>query len=93
VRLSRITKSFGKIAAVREVSLDIVPGEILAVIGENGAGKTTLMRIAAGELTPDSGEIEDALRVGFVHQHFMLVSELTIAENLALNRRGRFRFA
>ncbi len=65
---------------------------MLAVIGENGAGKTTLMRIAAGELAPDSGTIDGAESIGFVHQHFLLVPELTIAENLAL-LRPRFRFA
>ncbi len=130
MRLSRITKSFGVTRAVDDVSLDVVPGEILAVIGENGAGKTTLMRIAAGELAQDEGEVlrraspasndnadvmtlgkptpgedrEGRLRqpaqpavppgddIGFVHQHFLLVPELTIAENLAL-LNPRFRFA
>ena len=50
MRLSRITKSFGALRAVDDVTLDITPGEILALAGENGAGKTTLMRVAAGEL-------------------------------------------
>ncbi|MGN6185313.1 MAG: ATP-binding cassette domain-containing protein [Thermoanaerobaculia bacterium] len=93
MRLSRISKSFGTVNAVDDVSLDITPGEILAVIGENGAGKTTLMRIAARELHADSGTIEEADRVELVHQHFMLVPELTIAENLALTDRRRIRFA
>ncbi len=93
MRLSRISKSFGTVNAVDDVSLDITPGEILAVIGENGAGKTTLMRIAARELHADSGTIDEADRVELVHQHFMLVPELTIAENLALTERRRFRFA
>ncbi|HEX2834999.1 MAG TPA: ATP-binding cassette domain-containing protein [Thermoanaerobaculia bacterium] len=93
MRLSRISKSFGTVHAVDDVSLDINAGEILAVIGENGAGKTTLMRIAAGELTADSGTIDRVERVELVHQHFMLVPELTIAENLALTERRRMRFA
>ena len=130
MRLTRIAKSFGATRAVDDVSLEIVPGEILALVGENGAGKTTLMRIAAGELTPDAGSVEfghyervisreeipsrrrrsfalsgaqddtgsganddtTSHSVGFVHQHFLLVPELTIAENLAVNERG-FRFA
>ncbi|MGZ5441652.1 MAG: ABC transporter ATP-binding protein [Thermoanaerobaculia bacterium] len=97
MRLSRITKSFGVTRAVDDVSLDIVRGEVLAVIGENGAGKTTLMRIAAGELAPDEGEVLRRASPaqddnGFVHQHFLLVPELTIAENLAL-MNPRFRFA
>ncbi len=112
MRLQRITKSFGATRAVDDVSLDIARGEVLAVIGENGAGKTTLMRIAAGELAPDTGRVipcrEDGTEsppagypalprgmtpsIGFVHQHFLLVPELTIAENLAL-LNPRFRFA
>jgi simple sugar transport system ATP-binding protein len=92
VRLSRITKSFGVTRAVDDVSLEIARGEVLAVIGENGAGKTTLMRIAAGELWPDAGTVDGAESIGFVHQHFLLVPELTIAENLAL-LDPRFRFA
>lgn len=91
MRLSRISKSFGATRALDDVSLEIVRGEILAVIGENGAGKTTLMRIAAGELQPDGGTIESAAPVELVHQHFMLVPELTIAENLALTARRRIR--
>ena len=92
MRLTRITKSFGPTRAVDDVSLEIAPGEILALVGENGAGKTTLMRIAAGELAPDAGRVDEGSAVGFVHQHFLLVPALTIAENLAVTGRG-FRFA
>ena len=92
MRLTHITKSFGRTRAVDDVSLDIAAGEVLALVGENGAGKTTLMRIAAGELAPDSGTVEETRAVGFVHQHFLLVPELTIAENLAVTHTG-FRFA
>lgn len=89
LRLAHITKSFGATRAVDDASLAIAPGEIVALVGENGAGKTTLMRIAAGELSPDSGTVDGAAVL--VHQHFMLVEELTIAENLALARREPFR--
>jgi ABC-type uncharacterized transport system ATPase subunit len=89
IQLSHITKSFGATRAVDDVSLRIVPGEILAVVGENGAGKTTLMSIAAGELTAGSGAVERNGAVALVHQHFMLVPALTIAENLALASTGR----
>jgi simple sugar transport system ATP-binding protein len=92
MHLTHITKSFGQTRAVDDASLEIRAGEILALVGENGAGKTTLMRIAAGELAPDSGSVEGRGRVGLVHQHFLLVPELTIAENLALIAPG-FRFA
>jgi len=95
--LRGITKRFGDNLAlvgdnlaVDDVTLELRGGEILALVGENGAGKTTLMRIAAGELTPDDGTIERAGEVGFVHQHFLLVSDFTIAENLALQRAWSF---
>jgi len=89
MRLSHITKSFGANRAVDDVSLDFKPGEIVGLVGENGAGKTTLMSIAAGELMPDEGTIEERTNVGIVHQHFLLVNEFTIAENLALSMWGR----
>ena len=89
MRLTHITKSFGTNLAVDDVSLNFAPGEIVGLVGENGAGKTTLMSIAAGELTPDAGTIDDPLPIGIVHQHFLLVNEFTIAENLALAMWGR----
>jgi general nucleoside transport system ATP-binding protein len=91
IHLSHIAKSFGALRAVDDVSLTIARGEIVALVGENGAGKTTLMRIAAGELAADSGTLQREGRAELVHQHFMLVNELTIAENLALSHLG-FRF-
>jgi simple sugar transport system ATP-binding protein len=75
MQLTHITKRFGPIVAVDDVSLEFAPGEIVGLVGENGAGKTTLMSIAAEQLGSEAG---------MVHQHFMLVSEFTIAENLAL---------
>ena len=88
MRLSHITKRFGANVAVDDVSLDFAPGQIVGLVGENGAGKTTLMSIAAGELAADTGTIDDPLPTGVVHQHFLLVSEFTIAENLALSFRA-----
>jgi ABC-type uncharacterized transport system ATPase subunit len=84
--------------ALRGVSLDIYPGEILGLLGENGAGKTTLMKILSGFLKPTSGEIllrgrrvvfrsaADALKngIGMVHQHLALVPAFTGLENIAL---------
>jgi simple sugar transport system ATP-binding protein len=100
VSLRGITRRFGTVVANDDVSLDLAPGEIHALVGENGAGKTTLMRVLYGLLPPDSGHIEvdgrrariarpaDAMRLGLgmVHQHFMLVAPLTVAENVALAR-------
>jgi ABC-type uncharacterized transport system ATPase subunit len=98
IQLHSITKRFGPLAAVDDVSLSFEAGTIVGLVGENGAGKTTLMRVVAGELPPDAGTLlvdgkparfrsaRDAAACGIemVRQHFMLVSELTIGENLAL---------
>ena len=86
LRLANVLKSFGPTRAVDDVSLEMHGGEIVGLVGENGAGKTTLMRIVAGELEADRGEVEGPEEIGFVHQHFLVVNELTIAENLALSR-------
>ena len=96
--MREISKRFGPVLANDRVSLDLWPGEIHAVLGENGAGKTTLMNILAGMYQPDSGTIRiageevhisspvDALRrgIGTVYQHFTLVPNLSILENVAL---------
>jgi simple sugar transport system ATP-binding protein len=84
LRVASVTKRFGATVAVEDVSLEFATSEIAALVGENGAGKTTLMSITAGELRPDAGSVETEGEVGMVHQHFMLVSDFTIAENLAL---------
>jgi ABC-type uncharacterized transport system ATPase subunit len=94
VNLEHVSKTFGETLAVDDVSLHVSPGEIVGLVGENGAGKTTLMRIIAGEIAPDRGTVTLDGTVGFVHQHFLLVSEFTIAENLALaaGRKGSVDF-
>lgn len=100
--LSKISKQFGAVAALEDVSLSFEPGSVHAVLGENGAGKTTLMRILYGLLRPDAGLImlnglrlelrrpADAQRagIGMVHQHFKLVEQMTVAENIVLGERG-----
>ena len=100
VRMTAIAKRFGDCHAVRDASLEVMPGEIHALVGENGAGKSTMMRILAGIYPPDRGSVEVAGRdvtgwsaaqaidasVGMVHQHFMLVPTLTITENVILGR-------
>jgi general nucleoside transport system ATP-binding protein len=100
VRLHKITKRFsGGVVANRDISCELLGGEIHAILGENGAGKTTLMKVLAGFYRPDGGFIEidgNRLRfsspkdaklagVGMVHQHFSLVPALTVADNLALS--------
>jgi len=100
IQLSHITKVFGKVVALDDVSLDIQQGEMLALVGENGAGKSSLMNVLYGLYHPDQGELrikgervrlrgpKDAIArgIGMVHQHFMLVPTLTVAENVVLGR-------
>lgn len=92
-----ITKRFGGATAVDGVSLAVRAGEIHALVGENGAGKSTLMRVLAGILVPDEGQVlvdgqvlgataKDAIDAGvsLVHQELSLVPEMTVAENILL---------
>ncbi len=57
LRLDRVTKRFGGLTAVREVTLEVAPGELLGIIGPNGAGKTTLFNVIAGFYRPDEGRV------------------------------------
>jgi len=104
LELSHITKRFGDLTVLDDVSLAVRRGTVHALLGENGAGKTTLMRIAFGLLRPDEGTLtiegrqgrgasaRDAIArgVGMVHQHFTNVAEMTVAENVALGKTGRY---
>lgn len=104
LRLVDISKHFDTLKANDHISLDVMPGEVMCLLGENGAGKTTLMNIAYGLYRADSGSIEidgtpvtirsphEAIRngVGMVHQHFMLVPPLTVTENVILGTRPLF---
>ncbi len=92
LQIEGVTKRFGDFCAVDDVTLSFAPGEIVGLVGENGAGKTTLMRIVAGDLAADHGTIQRPERVQLVHQHFMLVGDFTVAENLVLSRGQGFDF-
>lgn len=98
VVMEKITKRFPSVLANDNVSFDLIPGEIHALVGENGAGKSTLMNILFGIHTPDSGKISykgkqvsidnpnTAIKmgIGMVHQHFKLIPPLTVTENIVL---------
>jgi len=99
--LRRLTKSFGGISAVREVSFDIAPGEVVALAGENGAGKSTIKNMIGGSLKPDTGELlvgGEAAEPGVagrmgqgvvtIHQEISLFPHLTVGENVMMNRLG-----
>src|ERR1700694_1133004 len=103
LRFSGITKRFGGVQALSDVSFDIRAGSCHAVCGENGAGKSTLGKILAGIERPDAGSIElngasvtlssprDALTAGIamVHQELAFCENLTVAENLCLSQLPR----
>ncbi|WSH25005.1 ATP-binding cassette domain-containing protein (plasmid) [Rhizobium ruizarguesonis] len=105
LELSGITVRFGSMVANDDISFSVRHGEVHALLGENGAGKSTLMRVVAGLLRPQAGQIRvdgnvvhlqspldaTALGIGMVHQHFMLIPTLTVAQNvcLGLARVGR----
>jgi ABC-type uncharacterized transport system ATPase subunit len=98
VSIRGITKTFPRVTANRNVSLEIRAGEVHALVGENGAGKSTLMNILYGLARPDSGEISlGGVRlpvetgflgltygIGMIHQHFMLIGQFTVLENIIL---------
>jgi fructose transport system ATP-binding protein len=95
-----LTKRYGHVTALDGADLDLLSGEILAVIGDNGAGKTTLVKALAGAIAPDAGEIRldgrlvkfhspsDARRQGIetVYQDLAVAPAMTVAENLFLGR-------
>jgi ribose transport system ATP-binding protein len=94
--LANVVKTFPGVVALDQVSLEVVEGEVHALLGENGAGKSTLMAIAAGAMAPDSGTVEiggsrlteaspalaQALGIAVVYQHTSVLDDLTVAENL-----------
>ncbi len=101
LRMEAVSKSFPGVQALKKVGFELLPGEVHILLGENGAGKSTLMKILAGILKADSGEIfleekkvepkslvsAQKLGISIVLQEFNLIPDLSIAENLALINR------
>jgi len=105
IRVAGVTKRFGGVQALRGVNLEVLPGEVHALLGENGAGKSTLIKILSGVHAYDEGSIEIAgERVAFdspaqsraagvavVYQDLSLVESLSVGANLMLGREPRTR--
>lgn len=102
IELVGINKSFGPVQANRDIDMSVEAGTIHGIVGENGAGKSTLMSILYGFYQADSGEIRIdgkplkipdsqaaiAAGIGMVHQHFMLVHNFSVLENIILGAEG-----
>ena len=98
--LNGVTRRFGEYTAVDDVSVEVGPGELLALVGASGSGKTTTLRIAAGYESPDSGTVtlggEDITRVpperrgfGMVFQHYALFPHMPVEQNVAFGLEAR----
>ena len=101
IEVNNLTKYFGNFVALKNINLEIIPGELLALLGPSGSGKTTLLRMIAGLETVediDSGEILfnkiDVAKkniaerdIGFVFQHYALFKHMTVFENIAFGLR------
>jgi simple sugar transport system ATP-binding protein len=100
LRVENVSKRFGPVVALRDVSLHLRKGEVLGLLGDNGAGKSTLMKIICGFETPDSGQmflrgepyepksVDNARSLGIdtVYQDLALVDQLSVRQNMFLRR-------
>ena len=98
--MENITKHFGGVYAVNNVSFDLYPGEVLALVGDNGAGKSTLVKVLSGAYVADGGKIfvrgqeasiekpTDARKLGIemIYQHLALMNNLDIPSNIFMGR-------
>jgi heme exporter protein A len=87
LRAIDVSKRFGHRWVLRNVNLEVEPGEAVLLVGGNGAGKTTLLRVMAGLLNPNRGRIERSGAVGMVAHHTMMYDALTARENLSFFAR------
>jgi len=102
IEVRHVNKSFGGTPVLREVSIDVAPGSLTALLGPSGGGKSTLLRVIAGLEQPDSGTVVingiDATRlspqrrnVGFVFQHYAAFKHMTVYDNVAFGLKIRKR--
>jgi ABC-type sugar transport system ATPase subunit len=105
IAIDRVSKKFPGVKALEDVSIDIAPGELHAIVGENGAGKSTLMKILAGVYGEFDGQLRlrgrsvqfqttreaEAAGVSIIHQELNLVEQLSAAANIFLGRERRTR--
>jgi ribose transport system ATP-binding protein len=103
LEMSGIWKSFGPVQVLKNMQLQVLPGEIHALVGENGAGKSTLMKILGGVIQKDSGEIRiddkpaeinkvrdaEKLGIAIIHQELSVIPDMTISENIFLGNELR----
>jgi iron(III) transport system ATP-binding protein len=102
VRITGLTKRYGDLAAVESLSLDVAPGELLALLGPSGCGKTTTLRLVAGFLKPEGGEIwvgdrcvssatslvpPERRRMAMIFQSYALWPHMTVAQNVGYGLR------
>jgi ABC-type sugar transport system ATPase subunit len=106
IRVEHVSKRFGAVVALRDVTLRLGSGEVLGLIGDNGAGKSTLIKILSGYHQPDSGRLfvdgeevqlrsvahARSLGIDTVYQDLALVAELTVYQNMFLRRELKKRF-
>src|SRR5512136_2738734 len=103
LQIRNISKRFDTTQALDDISLDLFPGEIHALLGENGAGKSTLIKIMTGVYHPDQGEMlldghpirigncvdAQAYGIAAIYQEPMVYPDLNVAENIFITHRGR----